>query len=270
MKRILSLLLCLVLAFSLTTPAFADVLWEPNNRFYEKNANQCQLLQRSFYVNGEDGYIDLLAAPDSSTVNFQLKNGETVYVYWQYLGWGFVEVNNDEGGWVELGQLELIYDYISFADEYSDEIMPYDPALCQPLLDSWEGSTLTLWPYPGAEKAKYVWESADGAMEQLQTEGDSYFRQIFQDEEGLLWGFCSYLWGNRNFWVCFNAPAGRDDTQAQSGQVEIPVREVETPELIPAQEPEMPTSYLLPIVLVAAVVLLTAGYLVILKKKKKQ
>jgi len=270
MKRILSLFLCFILSLSLAAPAFADVLWEPENAFYRRHASDCQLLQRSFYVNGEDGYVNLLAAPDSSNVNFQLENGEKVYVYWQYLDWGYVEVDNDEGGWVELNQLELIYDHISFADEYADSIMPYDNALCQPLLDSWDGSTLTLWPYPGAEEARFVWENADDAMEQLKTQGGDYFRQIFRDEEGLIWGFCGYLWGNRNFWVCLNAPAGRDDELAHSGQVELPIREVETPELIPAQEPAMPTSYLLPIILVATVVLLTAGYLVVLKKKKNR
>jgi len=268
MKKILSLLLTVALALSLTAPAFADVLWEPDNRFYAQHARECQILQRSFYVNGENGYVNLLAAPDSSSVTLQLENGEKVYVYWQYLDWGYVEVGED-GGWVELRELELIYDYLSFETEYADSIMPYDPALCQPLLDGWEGSVLTLWPYPGAEQASFVWEGAESAMEQLKTEGDSYFHRIFRDEEGLIWAFCGYLWGNRNFWVCLNAPAGRDDELVQEELVELPVREIPEVELIPAKEPEMPRSYLLPAALVGAVVLLTAGYLVILKKKKK-
>ena len=267
MKRVLSLLLILVLALSLSAPAFADVLWEPENRFYEKHADECQVLQRSFYVNGESGYVNLFAAPDSSTVNLQLQNGEKVYVYWQYLDWGYVEVNND-GGWLPLSELELIYDYLSFESEFGNQFAPYDPAACQPLLDAWEGSTLTLWPYPGAEQAKYVWQNASDAMEQLKTEGDSYFRHTFTDEEGLTWAFCSYLWGNRNFWVCLDAPAGRDDSAVVSGDVELPVREVEEPELIPAQEPQMPASYLLPAVLVAAAIVLTIAALLLLRKKK--
>lgn len=268
MKRILSLLLALSLALSLAVPAFADVLWEPENRFYEKHAGDCQLLQRSFYVNGEEGYINLLAAPDSSSVTLQLKNGERVYVYWQYQDWCYVEVEND-GGWVPLSQLQLIYDHISFAEEYADSIMPYDSALCQPLLDSWDGSVLALWSYPGAEQASFVWEGAEGAMEQLKTEGGNYFRQIFRDEEGLIWGFCSYLWGNRNFWVCLNAPAGRDDALVQSGEAELPVRTTPEVELLPPQEPAFPVfSFLLPGILVAAVVAMTAA--VLLKKKNEK
>ena len=266
MKRISALFLSLILSFSLAVPTLADVLWEPNNRFYEKHRSDCQLLQRSFYVNGEDGYVDLLAAPDSSTVALQLENGEQVYIYWQYENWGYVEIEED-GGWVELDELELIYDHISFAEEYADSIIPYDSALCQPLLDSWDGSTMVMWPYPGAKDPISVWEEADSAMEMLKAEGATYFRQIFRDEEGLIWGFCGYLWGNRNFWVCLNAPAGRADPLVQEGEAEIPVREIPAVELTPAQEPELPTSYVLPIALVSGVVLLTAGYLLVKKKK---
>lgn len=267
MRRIFSILCAALLAVSLAVPAFADVIWEPDNSFYRSHAEDCRILQRSFYANGADGYVNLTGAPDSSAVTGQVKNGEKLYVYWQYGDWGYA--TTDPEGWVRLSDLQLIYDYISFQEEYGEAFLPYDQETWQPVIEAWEGDTLALWPYPGAEEASYVWQDAGEAMAQLAEYG---FSSIFTDEEGCTWGFCGYLWGNRNFWVCLDAPAGRDDPAVLDGEVELPVREVEQPELIPASEPEMPVSYYLP--LTAGVVIAVAAILLLARKympgKKKR
>ena len=255
MRRFQGVCLAVLLALSLAAPAAADVLWEPEDSFYQKHAEACQLLQRNFYTNGPEGYVNFYRSPENSTVTGQMENGTKLYVYWRYEDWGYVE----EEGWVSLGDLQLIYDYLSFEEEYGGQFQPYDPETYGPLLEEWEGDTLVLWPYPGAEQATYVWQDAADPMEQLKEYG---FAQIFVDEEGLTWGFCAYLYGNRNFWVCLDAPAGRDDPAVQEGGMEIPVRQVEQPELIPAQEPEPPDSAWLPytigVVIAAAAVFLLA------------
>ena len=238
MRRFQGMFLAALLALSLAVPAAADVIWEPEDSFYQKHAEECQLLQRSFYANGAAGYVNFYTSPGSGIVTDQMENGNRVSIYWQYEDWGYVE----EEGWVSLGDLLLIYDYLSFEEEYGGQFQPYDPETYGPLLEEWEGDTLVLWPYPGAEQASYVWQDAADGMEELKEYG---FSSIFVDEAGLTWGFCAYLYGNRNFWVCLDAPAGRDDPAAQEGGMEIPVRQVEQPELIPAQEPETPVSYYL-------------------------
>ena len=66
--------------------------------------------------------------------------------------------------------------------------------------------------------------------------------------------------------VCLDAPAGRDDPAVTGGAVEIPVRQVEQPELTPAQEPELPAAYYIPytlgvLIAVGAVWLLARRFL---------
>ena len=260
MKRLFGILIAALLAVSLAVPAAADVLWEPEDSFYRSHADECEILQRSFYTNGEAGYVNFYAAPESSTVTGQLENGNQIYLYWQYQDWGYLE--GDVTGWVALGDLQLIYDYLSFQEEYGEQFLPYDGETYAPLLDGWTGDTLALWPYPGAAQAQYVWQDAGDAMADLKEYG---FSSIFVDEEGLTWGFCAYLYGERNFWVCLDAPAGRDDPAVTGGEVEIPVRQVEQPELTPAQEPEQPALAWLPftlgvVIAVGAVWLVTRKY----------
>ena len=259
MRRFQGIFLAILLALSLAAPAAADVIWEPEDDFYQKHAEACQLLQRNFYTNGPEGYVNFYRSPDSSAVTGQMENGTKLYVYWRYEDWGYVE----EEGWVPLGDLQLVYDHISFEEEYGGQFQPYDPETYGPLLEEWEGDTLVLWPYPGAAQAQYVWQDAGDAMADLKEYG---FSSIFVDEEGLTWGFCGYLYGNRNFWVCLDAPAGRDDPAVTGGAVEIPVRQVEQPELTPAQEPELPAAYYIPytlgvLIAVGAVWLLARRFL---------
>ena len=249
MKRLFGGLFAALLAMSLAVPAAADVLWEPEDAFYQSHAEACELLQRNFYTNGPEGYVNFYHSPESSSVTGQMENGAKLYVYWRYEDWGYVE----EEGWVALSDLQLIYDYLSFQEEYGDQFLPYDVDTYAALLENWEGDTLVLWPYPGAEQAAYVWQDAADAMEALKEYG---FSSIFVDEEGYTWGFCAYLYGNRNFWVCLDDPGDRTFT----------VRAVDTPELIPAQEPEMPASAYLPytigvVVAVVAVWLLATKFL---------
>ena len=57
MRRFRGILLASLLAVSLAAPAAADVIWEPEDSFYQKHAEECQLLQRSFYANGPEALL---------------------------------------------------------------------------------------------------------------------------------------------------------------------------------------------------------------------
>ena len=122
-KKILALFMAVLMALSLT--ALADVVWEPRNSFYETHHSQCTYLGRSYYANGPDGFVTLWDAPGGSTVAAQYENGTALSVYWTYKNWGCITVwegkNREEvSGWVPMEQLYLIYDHISFEEEYGD------------------------------------------------------------------------------------------------------------------------------------------------------
>ena len=47
MKRFFTCLLAVLTLLSLTPAAYADVLWEPDNNFYEKHSDECVYVGRS-------------------------------------------------------------------------------------------------------------------------------------------------------------------------------------------------------------------------------
>ena len=79
-RRIVVLFLAAVMAMSVGVTARADVLWEPENRFYEKHSQECEHLGRGFYANGPEGFVTLWDAPNGSQVQGQLTNGGELWV----------------------------------------------------------------------------------------------------------------------------------------------------------------------------------------------
>lgn len=256
-RKFFSLVLMVTTLLALCTPARADVLWEPENDFYKKHADQCDYIGRQFYANGDEGFITLWDAPEGTRVVQQFRNGYTLWLYYQYEDWACAVVWGDEGeivGWAPMEDFVLKYDYLSFAEEYADEIHPYDGQF-----EGCDGNVeeIVFYDYPGAPTPKDVWE-AEEVLDQLTDTG--YIDSTFIDEEGRTWGYVAYLFGSRNLWFCLDEPDGRD----------FPVRQVGTPELTAAQDPTMPVRgyvpYILSGVLVVAVV---AAAAVLLARRKK-
>ena len=108
MKKLLTLSLTLLSLFSLCLPARADVLWEPENTFYERHRNECTYIGRQYYANGPDGFITLCEAPDASSYSAQYENGVTLLGQFQYRSWICVcrwEDGKEVSGWVPLSQI---------------------------------------------------------------------------------------------------------------------------------------------------------------------
>ena len=160
-------------------------------------------------------------------------------------------------GFVNSPDFVLKYDYLSFEEEYADEIHPYDGQFAGYDGDAAE---IAFYEYPGAPEPKALWEAAE-ILDQLTSTEDSYIASTFTDEDGRTWGYVAYLFGTRNLWFCLDEPDGRD----------FPVRQVGTPELTAAQEPTLPARgyvpYILSGLLVIAVVA-TAAVLLARRKKK--
>ena len=134
MKRVLTCALTLFMLLTLCAPAWADILWEPDNKFYEKHRNECTYIDRSYYANSPNGFVTLYDAPNGSIVESQFQNGSVLHVYYQYQDWGCITAFGEEGpmnGWTKMSELSLVYDHISFAEEYADKITPYNRRVCR-------------------------------------------------------------------------------------------------------------------------------------------
>lgn len=265
MKRILTGALTLIMLFSLALPAFADVMWEPDdNSFFERHRRDCTYEDRSYYANGKDGFITLLDAPDGGVVRAQYKNGEVLWVGYAYRDWALVsrwEDGNSFSGWAPTADLTLVYDYLRFAEEYADQITDYNGEFAD-----YDGGAAVFhfYEYPGAAEIKHSFEDTgdmgwDIAGNLTGAHGNSsYISSIFVDEDGRTWGFVNYMYGFRNSWFCLDEPDGEH----------FSAREVSAPELTPPQEPSLPAVSYLPYILVAAVVAVTAGLLVFFYGKR--
>lgn len=267
MKRIMTCALTVMMLLSLAAPAFADIMWEPDdNAFFEKHRRDCAYENRSYYANGRDGFITLLDAPDGSMVRAQYENSEVLWVGYTYKDWALISRWEDDAsfsGWVPAADLSLVYDYICFAEEYADQITDYNGEFAD-----YDGvaEVFNFYAYPGAAEIDYSFKISDNWGGDIVgnltgTHGtSSYIRSIFVDEDGRTWGFIQYMYGYRNGWFCLDEPDGSN----------FPVREVSVAELTPAREPSLPASSYLPYGLVAAVVAVTAGLLVFFYGKRKK
>ena len=277
MKRILTCVLTLAMVLMLAVPAGADVLWEPfGNRFYENHRNDCDYLGRQFCANSPEGFITLWNAPGGSSVAAQYENGTKLWIYWVYEDWGCA--SNWEGGaesigWVPMADMELVYDYSSFAEEYADRITPYAGEFAN---YSGNAAGAAFYEYPGAPDVKRYMPMDEQlpVKENLMgtTEFGSYIQSVFVDENGLTWGFVSYMYGRLNGWFCMDDPEGDGDPYGQTEEVPsvFPQREVGTAELTAPQTPQLPARSYLPYVLVGAVAGVTAVLLLVFFKKKKK
>ena len=261
MKRLCSLFCSLVLLCALAPAAYADILWTPQNTFFERHENECTYVGRSYYANGSEGYVTLWDAPDGRTVCAQYENGCQLRVYWQYKDWGCISVWGDEGsvdGWVPMADLVLIYDYLSFEEEYAGQISDYSGQFAH-----YEGSSdgFTFWEYPGAPQPKLVWDYDDIIPILTGSEGkESYISKVFTDENGLTWGYIGYFFGNRNSWLCLDDPTG----------TEFPLRSIPKTLITPAATPQLPAPSITPYILVAGVAGITVVLVLLLKGKKTQ
>ena len=131
MRRVLSCALTLASLLALAAPVRADILWEPmDNSFFENHRAECSYENRSYYANSPDGFVTAWDAPRGSMVRAQYENGESLWVGYTYGNdWALIsrwDGGGETSGWIPLAELALIYDNISFSEEYADRIAPYN------------------------------------------------------------------------------------------------------------------------------------------------
>jgi len=199
-------LVLVMLSISPLIIARADVLIEPNNDFYERNRDKMEYMGRNFYANGESGYIMLVIEPDSAREVISFKNGVIIYILFtiDMSGevWGVADLNiqNEQvSGWIPMNQMYIVYDSDSFADENAANIK--EQVFDLSTLD-YDGDMI-MWTWPGSGIIGGIWEVQGLESDTNMNEGHT----IYTDEEGREWGYLSYFYGYRNFWVCLDDPS---------------------------------------------------------------
>lgn len=231
------LVAAIVLLLSAKT-VHGDVIWTPDDAFYEENYKDCDYLGRHFYANGKDGYVAVRERPARGKVLDFVGNGSVLYVSMVYDAgmsgkWGVVQYQKDDDGvpvedysygegalvgWIDLDQLVVVYDNQSFTEEHAAEIKEVKPGESLEISVPENGS-LCYWEYPGA---------AGAAGEFSVMEDPPEFNSTYEDQNGDLWAHSNYYYGYKDFWINLNRP----------GEKESRLEQKEAPQLIPAMDRE--------------------------------
>ncbi len=207
--------MCVFLSVLLVaSSAAADVLWEPNDSFYNVSRDQCEILGRHFKANGGTGRTSVYNQPGSGVKADEIPNGSELFVSFTYKDkqgseWGVVqylhdraadtvaETYNSDGaitGWIRMDDLALVYDHISFDDEHGNEFVPYNGDY--DALRNAKG--VIFWTYPG---------SGETVSTQNKITEDFRIEHAYTDAAGYQWGYVEYYFGYRSFWVCISDPS---------------------------------------------------------------
>lgn len=271
-----------------TLPVKADVIWEPyNDNFYMDHSGDCEYINRSYTANGPDGEVIVYKSPENPTVVTTWENGFTAHIYYVYTDkkgneWGIYEDHqNNISGWVPMAYMTVVYDYISFQEEFADRITEESGVI--PAM--YAGQTVNFWSYPGSQNSFTV-----NLLEE--TEALPQYSSVFVDDEGNQWGYIGYFRGIRHCWVCLANATGSFYDIYPNGAPEVGKQEADdtqiAEEIVPGEdseptvsaeneeteedriEPEKDNGLIgLVIGLVVAVSGATGGALVWLKKGKK-
>lgn len=274
MKRILPLALTCIMLLALAATAFADVMWEPmENQFYDRQRDECEYNARSYYANGKEGFVTLWDAPGGSLVKAQYQNGELLWVGYTYKNWALASMwlpddRTEVTGWVPMADLYLQYDHISFEEEYGDQFVDYNGEFAGYTPQD-EGETFWFWEYPHAGSPRERIQTNEDMLDALRgtAEQQSHISKVYVDQSGQSWGYVTYLYGIRNFWLLLDNPTGGGITTSCVPEVDGLIY---SGEIIPPQEPVMPGKSYLPAILTAAVVVVTAGALAFFYGKRKK
>lgn len=254
------LLTVAALLFLMTLTVCADVIVDPErNSFFISHIAECVELRRCFTVNDPSGSLDAYDEPGAKKPSETYPNGTVLEISHTYTDadgtvWGVTIYAEDSfnGNWMKMSGLELVYDYISFAEEHGDAFADYDAAK-HPA----PKGPANLWKYPDSG----IVVGTVGEYDEL----ESHISKVYTAPDGRVWGFINYIFGHKNVWICLEGaePEAKETDNAK-------VLGVAADSISQGNETGKPITWLIP---VAAVVVLagTAGVLIaVFMKKKKQ
>lgn len=266
LRCICGVLMMLLAAVMVSRTVRADVIYVPRDDFYMEHYEECVHVNRSYHAKGPDGALKIYTDPVTPAVEATVDNGTRLQVSFTYLDsrdiqWGCVESWELEiTGWAPMEYLSLIYDGISFEEEFADQIRSEEGSLDKSCL----GQTIYFWQYPGSsDYLEILMPSEPGA-------NLPQYNMVYTDDAENTWGKCGYYRGLKGYWINLT-----DSTKGPSDQTEpvpAPITETEAVTLTAAAEEIVPVGKDLTLVLtlcVASVVAVTAAALVVLKKRGK-
>ena len=262
MKRLVCLFCAVLMAVCCIVSASADVIFEPNDSFYEAHREDCVRNERNYTAAGPNGDVTVYESPESDKVIATFENGETLYISYIYtdpdgIQWGYYE-NWETGvaGWVPMEYLELIYDGISFEEEFGHLFAEEEGTLAA----EHQGKTVKFWKYPGSEE--YLEWAVEG-------ENMPAYQTVYTDSNGVRWGREGYYMGLRGYWINLDAPdADVTPVETQpSEETEAPTEPQSGEDKVEEIVPKGNNTTAVVIAAVAAVVVLTGGLLCVLKRK---
>lgn len=261
MKKMLCLISVLICSLLSEISAKADVIWVPENSFYEENHQDCEYVERNFLANGPDGEVILYRSPESSEIMETWENGHTAHISYTYrdnegVVWGLSENSERKGGWVPMEYMEVIYDAISFTEEYGTEFMEESGFLGEDYI----GESIYIWEYPGSEKCFPVEITKEMNLPE--------YYKVYVDDDGRKWGYLGYYYGFDDAWICVDAPKEDADRLYPDG---VPKHETKPQKDNQSKEKIVPkpdvSRILFAAVSAGILVLVTIVLLVLLKKR---
>ena len=190
------------LSFLQVEHASADLIWEPvGDSFYRLHRGDCEHVGRSYIANGPNGELVVYKSPEDPGIVTKVPNGSTFTVSFIYqdkdgITWAvYNDFTTDIIGWVPYDYLVLKYDYISFQEEFGEQIVSE-----QGQLDSeWSKQEIYTWPYPGSPTSSTMIIGSEYTY-------TPEYSASYIDEAGRKWVYGGYYMGHRNYWICIDAP----------------------------------------------------------------
>lgn len=262
-KKFFALFLALLAALALVCSASADILWEPDDPFYESHREECTYVGRSYQLEGYGGTVTVFTAPNGMS-KVTLENGIRGNVQFIWTGdgvtWGYLSWldGSDVEGWVAMDDLSLIYDSQQFVEDHAAEIQELDTEQGIPV----DFQEAVLYSYPNGSRPYGMLEGFTLKEDLDYLPFSQAFGKLYTDENGLRWGHVVYYMGSYDSWVCLDDPMNENlDTNI------VPVAPSASQVRGSATVAAGPPVLLVAIGLVAAVVAATA--LLILRLKKR-
>lgn len=209
-KRVLLTIAGILLVSSLcAVDTRADVLYEPNDDFFEKHRDECSYEDRDYFTDGPDGEVILYESPESGRETGRIPNGALLHLYWLYMDrtgvvWALVDRKQDPksgelmSGWFPYEYASVKYDFTEFIREHRDELVKESGKVPA----EYAGKEIRTWEYPGGEMKGVIFADRSDNL--------PGYNITYTDEEGRKWFPCTYYYGHRNFWCCLDALTADD------------------------------------------------------------
>ena len=200
MKKFIVALLAICFLSVSAQAAYADVISEPDNTFFDEYYVYMVPLDREFIVNGEHGFTQAQSEPGVQNVIGTFQNGDRCYITYSCLYdgeyWGVSYIGEIGYGWFRLAEMLVLYDAIAFEEEHSADFYEYTGDFEELLR---EGSVI-IWEWPGSDITFFTFEIFD--------EDNIWITRAYMDAQGREWGYLDFY--GKGGWVCLSDPMNYD------------------------------------------------------------